>query len=113
MTPRSSMHATGGASLKNFDIARLFYEMASLLEARAESVFRVRAYQRGAQTLEALTEDVVAVAARGGLTALPAIGRDLAARIEEYLATGRIAQLEALRADRFAGVSLERESRVI
>jgi DNA polymerase (family 10) len=97
------MHATGGANLKNFDIARLFYEMAALLEARAESVFRVRAYQRGAQTLEALTEDVAVVAARGGLTALPAIGRDLAARIEEYLATGRIAQLEALRADLPAG----------
>ena len=32
----------------NFDLARLFYEMASLLEARDESVFRVRAYQRGA-----------------------------------------------------------------
>jgi DNA polymerase (family 10) len=77
--------------------------MASLLEARDESVFRIRAYQRGAQTLETLTEDVAAVAARGGLTALPAIGRDLAARIEEYLATGRIAQLETLRADLPAG----------
>ena len=73
--------------------------MASLLEAREESVFRIRAYQRGAQTLETLTEDVASVAARGGLTSLPAIGRDLAARIEEYLATGRIAQLESLRAE--------------
>ncbi len=90
-------------SLSNLDIARLFSEMASLLEARDESVFRVRAYQRGAQTLETLTEDVAAIAARGGLTALPAIGRDLAARIEEYLATGRLAQLETLRAERPAG----------
>ena len=87
----------------NFDIARLFYEMATLLEARDESVFRIRAYQRGAQTLETLTEDVAAVAARGGLTALPGIGRDLATRIEEYLASGRIAQLETLRADLPAG----------
>ena len=77
--------------------------MASLLEAGDESVFRVRAYQRGAQTLEALGEDVAAVAARGALTALPGIGRDLAARVEEYLATGRIAQLEALRARLPAG----------
>ena len=82
----------------NFALARLFYEMASLLEARESSVFRVRAYQRAAQTLETLGEDVAAVAARGELTALPGIGRDLAARIGEYLATGRIAQLEELRA---------------
>jgi DNA polymerase (family 10) len=82
---------------RNFELARLFYEMASLLEARDESVFRIRAYQRGAQTLEKLSEDVGAVAARGALTTLPAIGRDLAAKIDEYLASGRIAQLEALR----------------
>jgi DNA polymerase (family 10) len=77
--------------------------MASLLEVRDQSVFRIRAYQRAAQTLETLTEDVAAVAARAGLTSLPAIGRDLAARIEEYLATGRIAQLDTLRADLPAG----------
>jgi DNA polymerase (family 10) len=84
--------------MANFALARLFYEMASLLEARESSVFRVRAYQRAAQTLETLAEDVAAVAARGALTALPGIGRDLAARIGEYLATGRIAQLDELRA---------------
>ena len=90
-------------SLTNFALARLFYEMASLLEASGESVFRVRAYQRAAQTLETLAEEVATVAARGSLTALPGIGRDLAARIEEYLATGRIAQLDALRARLPAG----------
>jgi DNA polymerase (family 10) len=82
----------------NFALARLFYEMASLLEARESSVFRIRAYQRAAQTLEALGEDVAAVAARGELTSLPGIGRDLATRIGEFLATGRIAQLDELRA---------------
>lgn len=85
--------------VRNFEIARLFYEIATLLEVGNESVFRVRAYQRGAQTLEALGEDVAAVAARGELTKLPGIGRDLAGRIEEYLSTGAIAQLEALRTD--------------
>ena len=87
------------ASGTNFELARLFYEMASLLEARGESVFRIRAYQRGAQTLETLTEDVTVLAARGALTSLAGIGRDLAARIDEYLASGRIAQLENLRAE--------------
>src|SRR5205814_636455 len=53
----------------NFELARLFYEMASLLEVRDESRFRIRAWQRAAQTLETLSEDVAAVAARGGLRA--------------------------------------------
>jgi DNA polymerase (family 10) len=88
----------------NFELARLFSEMATLLEVQDESRFRVRAYQRAAQTLETLAEDVRALAARGALQTLPGVGRDLAARIEEYLATGRIAQLEALRAGLPSGV---------
>lgn len=85
--------------MKNFEVARLFYEMAGLLDVNNDSVFRVRAYQRAARTLETLAEDVAAVAARGELTTLPGIGRDLAAKIAEYLATGRVAQLDALRGD--------------
>jgi DNA polymerase (family X) len=81
----------------NFDVARLFHEMATLLEVNDESRFRVRAYRRAAQTLESLGEDLAVVTARGGLSGLPGIGRELAARIEEYLATGRIAQLDSLR----------------
>jgi DNA polymerase (family 10) len=85
--------------VKNFDLARLFYEMATLLEVRNESVFRIRAYQRGAQTLEALPTDIEELAARGELKKLPGIGKDLAAKIAEYLETGTIAQLETLRGD--------------
>jgi len=83
--------------VKNLELARLFNEMARLLEVQNESVFRVRAYARAAQTLETLAESVEAVAARGELGKLQGIGRDLAAKIEEYLATRRIAQLEELR----------------
>ncbi len=83
--------------MKNFELARLFYEIASLLEVRDESRFRIRAWQRAAQTLEALGEDVSVVAARGGLRALPGIGKEIAARIEEYLATGRLGLLDHLR----------------
>jgi DNA polymerase (family X) len=83
--------------VRNFEIARLFYEMANLLEVRGESMFRIRAYQRGAQTLETLAEDVAIVAERGALQTLPNIGKDLAAKIQEHLATGRIARLESLR----------------
>lgn len=86
-------------AVKNFEIARLFYEMAALLEVKNDSRFRMRAYQRAAQTLESLTEDVAAVAARGQLTTLPGIGAELATRIDEYLATGRLAGLDAMRAE--------------
>ena len=34
--------------MQNFELARLFYEMATLLEVEGESRFRVRAYERAA-----------------------------------------------------------------
>lgn len=83
--------------MKNFELAKLFYEMADLLEIQGESVFRIRAYQRAAQNLESHAEDVAAVAARGELAKIPGIGKDLAAKISEYLGTGKIADLEAMR----------------
>jgi DNA polymerase (family X) len=85
--------------VKNFELARLFYEIAILLEVRDESPFRIRAWQRAAQTLEALGEDVTAVAARGALRTLPGVGKEIAARIEEYLTTDRLELLERLRED--------------
>ncbi len=83
--------------MKNFEIAKLFYEMADLLEIKGENLFRVRAYQRAAQNLESHPEDIEAVAERGELEKIPGIGRDLAAKITAYLATGKIADLENMR----------------
>jgi DNA polymerase (family 10) len=83
--------------VKNFEVAKLFYEMADLLEIKGENVFRVRAYQRAAETLESLTEEVEAVSRRGELQKISGIGKDLAAKIGEYLASGKIADLEAMR----------------
>ena len=83
--------------MKNFEIAKLFYEMANLLEIKGENVFRVRAYHRAGENLESLTEEIEAVAQRGELQKIPGIGKDLAARIGEYLAGGKIADLEAMR----------------
>jgi DNA polymerase (family 10) len=83
--------------VKNLEVARLFEEMAKLLEIKGENVFRVRAYERAAQNLETLAEDVTAVAARGELGKIPGIGKGLATHVSEYLASGAIAELDGLR----------------
>ena len=90
--------------MRNFEVARAFSEIADLLELREASVFRIRAYRRAAENLESLTEDVEAIAARGELETIPGIGKDLAAKIQECLTTGRIADLEALHREIPAGV---------
>ena len=90
--------------MKNAEIVVLFSEIADYLEVKGENPFRVRAYRRAAQAIEGLAEDIAALAARDGLQELPGIGKDLAAKIREYLSTGAIQYLDGLRAEIPAGV---------
>lgn len=83
--------------MKQHDIAAVFDHMADLLEYRGENVFRVRAYRRGAQNLESFSGDLDGLAASGRLKELSGVGPDLAAKITEYLATGRVAAFEQLK----------------
>ena len=75
---------------RNREVADLFHALADTLAAENANPHRVRAYRRAAVTLLNLTEDVATVARRGELQSLPGIGRDLSAKIEEFLATGTI-----------------------
>ncbi len=90
--------------MRNLEISKLFHEIADLLEIKDENVFKIRAYRRAAMNLESLTEQIETVAARGGLTDIAGIGRDLAAKIQEALETGRIEYLEELRKEIPRGV---------
>lgn len=82
----------------NPDAAAVFDEIADLLEVRGGNAFRVRAYRNAARTLRDLPHAVHEMLARGeDLDALPGIGKDLAAKIAEIVASGTCAQLESLR----------------
>ena len=90
--------------MKNVEIARLFNEIADFLEVKDENPFRIRAYRRAAQAVEGLADDIAAMAERGALLDIPGIGKDLAAKIQEYLATGEIEYLAGLRREIPVGV---------
>ncbi len=83
--------------LSNDDVARLFEEIADLLEIDDASPFRVRAYRTAASTLRGLGREARDMVAAGEpLTDLPGIGKDLAGKITEALSSGRIGALESL-----------------
>ena len=84
-------------SARNLEIARIFAQIADMLEIQQESTFRVNAYRKGTRALESLGEDVAAIAARGELRKIGGIGARLAEKIEEYLRTGTIAYYDELR----------------
>ena len=79
----------------NAEVARLFRELADLLEIAGAGRFRVRAYRTAARTVEECPDDMALLARRGRehLTDLPGIGDDLAGKIEEIVRTGRLKAL--------------------
>ncbi len=89
--------------MKNQQIAKIFNEIAELLELKDENIFRIRAYRRAAQNVDGLSKDVSTLSEEE-LTAIPGIGKDLAAKIKEYLETGKVAAHEKLKRDIPGGV---------
>jgi len=71
----------------NQSLARVFGEIADLLEIKGENAFKIRAY-RGASETIAAWPDAVARLDDKQLRDLPGIGKDLAKKIRELVETG-------------------------
>jgi DNA polymerase (family 10) len=83
--------------VENLEFARVFAEIADLLEIQEANPFRVRAYRNAARTLESLPESVESLLAAGeNLAKLPGIGKDLAEKIAELSRTGKLKFLAEL-----------------
>ncbi len=85
--------------LDRFGVAAALREIATLLEAEGANPFKVRAYERGAQALERLRDDLATLVAENRLTEVDGIGSALATTIGELVRTGETGQLRKLRQD--------------
>ena len=84
--------------LHNADIARVFEDIADLLELGDANPFRIRAYRNAVRIIGDLQLDLAASIARGEeLPKLPGIGEDLSGKIREIVTTGHCALLDRLR----------------
>jgi DNA polymerase (family 10) len=73
--------------MENLAIARIFAEIADLLEIKNENPFKIRAYRNAADTIAHAT-DRLAHCAEAELRAMAGIGKELAAKIREIVETG-------------------------
>src|SRR5574341_379876 len=92
------------AKITNRDAAALFASIADMLEIKGESIHRILAYRRAAETIANLPRDINVVHAEGGLTDLPGIGATLAEKINELLTTGELEFYNRLAAEIPPGV---------
>lgn len=74
----------------NRKLAELFQSTADSLTDQDANPHRIRAYRRAAASILNLHEDITEIARRGALQSIPGIGRELSAKIEEFLETGTV-----------------------
>jgi len=83
--------------MKNQELSRLLSQLATHLEM-LEVPFKPQAFLRVAESLKDLADDVEEIYEKEGLKGLesiPGVGKGIAEKIEEYLKTGKIRELEA------------------
>jgi DNA polymerase (family 10) len=83
--------------MKNLEIARILYEIADMLELQ-DVAFKPRAYRMAARSIEGLEEPIEDIAERGELEKIPSVGRNIAAKIDEIVRTGKLKYFDELKA---------------
>ncbi len=86
--------------MENAQVARIFDEIADLLQLKGANEFRVRSYRSAARTVRDLSERVAEMVERGDdLSELPNIGESTAEKIREIVERGTCERLEELTGD--------------
>ncbi|POM22316.1 DNA polymerase/3'-5' exonuclease PolX [Actinomadura rubteroloni] len=87
----------------NDEAAALLRELADLLSITGGDAFKIRAYEKAARSLQGHPDDVADLPP-SRLREIPSVGEAIAKKVEDYLATGTIRQVEELRTRIPAGV---------
>jgi DNA polymerase (family 10) len=95
--PRSATRSAD-ATISNAEIARIFNEIADMLEILGEVVYKAVAYRRVADALERFPEDVAARYRAGTPPKVPGAGDALSAKLAELAETGALEYHARLRA---------------
>jgi DNA polymerase (family 10) len=85
--------------MTNPEIAKVFQDIADRLARKKENIFKIRAYQKAAQSIEGLAEPVEKLVAEGRLREIPGVGEAIAKKITELITTGKLAFHERLKSE--------------
>lgn len=80
---------------RNKEVADLLHKIAKILEIQ-KVPFKPRAYQRAALNIESLAEDIESLVAQDRLREIPGVGEAIAAKVTEFVTTGKLRYLEEL-----------------
>lgn len=85
--------------MKNAEVAKVFRDIAGLLEMKKENPFKIRAYRRAADTIERLPTELEQLAKEDRLKEVPGVGEAIARKISELVMTGKLEYHRKLKAE--------------
>jgi DNA polymerase (family X) len=92
--------------MKNTAIAKVFQDMADLLELKDENKFKIRAYQRAARAIEYLPKEIEIMLEEGeDLQTIPGVGEAIAKKTIELVNTGKLGAYEELKSQFPEGIT--------
>ena len=92
--------------MKNSEVAKVFQDIADLLELKGENVFKIRAYQKAARAIEHHPRELEAMLGEGeDLQSIPGVGEAIAKKTAELITTGRLGYYENLKAEFPQGIT--------
>jgi DNA polymerase (family X) len=81
----------------NESAAEAFAEIANYLQIKGENPFKIKAYLTASKVLRSLEEDLEDLCLRGELRSIDGVGKAIADKLEAFITTGSIPQLDALK----------------
>ncbi|MBE9512890.1 MAG: DNA polymerase/3'-5' exonuclease PolX [Chloroflexi bacterium] len=91
--------------MKNSEVAKVFQDIADLLELKGENPFKIRAYQRVVRSIEHLPVEVEQLVKEDRLKEVPGVGEAITNKITELVTTGHLGYYEKLKAEFPEGLS--------
>ncbi|MFC1914763.1 hypothetical protein ACFLWK_00705 [Chloroflexota bacterium] len=91
--------------MKNSEIAKVFADIADLLERKGENPFKIRAYRKVVSSIEQLPEAVEQMVDEGRIKEIPGAGEAITKKIAELVTSGHLGYYDKLKAEFFAGNS--------
>ncbi|MGB8658294.1 MAG: DNA polymerase/3'-5' exonuclease PolX [Candidatus Zixiibacteriota bacterium] len=88
--------------MTNQEIAEILVHISQILDIQGENPFKIRAYIKAAETIEALTFQLSSLEDKDKIEELPGIGEAITKKIKELLETGKLEYYEDLKKSEYA-----------
>jgi DNA polymerase (family 10) len=85
--------------VNNQQVAEVFDRIGDLLEIKGESIYRVLAYRKAAESIRSFGLAIQQVWETGQLRQIPGVGEAIEGKIDELLKTGKLGYFEKLKAE--------------